>query len=160
VTTRGKPVAERFWSKVAMGDGCWMWCGAVKPNGYGHAHGEGQKQYSAHRLAWELVNGPISGGLHVCHSCDNRQCVRPSHLFLGTNGDNMRDMVRKGRARPAALVGERNPSAKLSEVEVQKIRAEYVPFKVTRATLATRYGVSVPLINKILARKVWHHVGA
>lgn len=89
---------ERFWRRVMKpeSDGCWTWTGSTAGYGYGRVFVDGRQQ-SAHRVAWELTNGPIPEGLIVCHKCDNPPCVRPLHLFLGTHKDNSQDMVRKQR---------------------------------------------------------------
>lgn len=87
---------EKFWSKVAKSDGCWEWQGARRGNGYGVIYKQG-KGTQAHRLSWTITNGAIPAGMYVCHKCDNRPCVRPDHLFLGTHTDNMRDCGAKGR---------------------------------------------------------------
>lgn len=91
--------AARFWSKVRKGDGCWEWQAKRFDNGYGSFAVSRNKNQGAHRVAWELTNGPIPAGMSVLHHCDNRPCVRPDHLFLGTQLDNMRDMLAKGRQR-------------------------------------------------------------
>jgi hypothetical protein len=99
-------LAERFWAKVQRGTGCWEWTGAVLnrawPYGVIQRGQRGEGTIVASRLSWELANGPISDGLWVLHRCDNPRCVRPSHLFLGTDSDNKRDMIAKGR-QPAHM---------------------------------------------------------
>ena len=88
-----------FWNRVEKTEGCWLWRGSRTTAGYGNVR-VGPKNKYAHRLAWELTNGAIPNGLHVCHRCDNPPCVRPDHLFLGTGKDNARDSMQKGRHSP------------------------------------------------------------
>ncbi len=102
-----KPFEERFWSHVDRGseDECWCWTGATMGKGYGVLKRPGERlNISAHRAAFELTRGTISDGLHVLHHCDNPPCCNPKHLFLGTNGDNVADMIAKGRHRPFGRV--------------------------------------------------------
>ena len=94
-------LAERFWSKVSKSrkaDGCWIWSGARAGNGYGTLkRGERGLTKLAHRISWELHNGPVPDGMLVCHRCDSPPCVNPAHLFLGTMKDNVHDMLAKSR---------------------------------------------------------------
>ena len=92
------PVADRFQEGYLPEptSGCWLWKRAINSAGYGLIGKEG-KLYTAHRISWELHNGPIPEGIQVCHKCDVKYCVNPDHLFLGTQKDNMDDAVRKGR---------------------------------------------------------------
>lgn len=90
---------ERFWDRVEKTQTCWLWIAGTKNSGYGVFAPERDRTYMAHRYGWTLTRGPIPGGMLVCHTCDNKLCVRPEHLFLGTPKDNMDDMREKGRAR-------------------------------------------------------------
>lgn len=86
----------RFWSYVAKSDGCWEWAGNVGKNGYGR-HCVLGRRVTSHRWIWQALNGPIPNGMEICHHCDNKRCVRPDHLFLGTHRENMLDAWHKGR---------------------------------------------------------------
>lgn len=145
-----RPLALRFAEKVtARATGCHDWIGSIMPNGYGQIHSKGQTAY-AHRVAWELANGPISDGMFVLHDCDNRRCVNPAHMRLGTYQDNIDDMT--GKLRHAH--GVRNGHAKLTVDEVRLIRVA----TGTHGAIATRFGVTQSLVSMIRARRIWKHV--
>lgn len=141
----GRPLAERFWPKVERRGTreCWEWTGAIVKCGYGQIlHSRGRRVY-AHRASWELARGAVPDGLWVLHTCDNRTCVNPDHLFLGTYLTNIWDKTRKGRS-----------ARKLTEPQVLEIRAS----TDSRAALAARYGVSVNMIHYVQMRHSWKHV--
>jgi hypothetical protein len=163
---RHKP-EPRFWKNVEKGEGCWLWKGLLSA-GYGQLR-VGEKQIGAHRYSWELHNGPIPEGLFICHRCDNRRCVRPDHLFLGTCRDNLLDALAKGRiaigersvsyTRPETRRrGSQNGLAKLTEEQVGEIRRRYAAGGVTQLSLAQQFGVDRTLISLIVRRKGWKHV--
>lgn len=150
---------RRFWEKVNRVDdknSCWEWTASTQTLGYGQ-FGFNGRPLVAHRVAWELKNGPIPKGINVLHRCDNRRCVRPSHLFLGTQKDNIRDMIRKGRARfgANAASGERHGSAKLNWTQVRRIRRLHKTGSYTLAKLGRMYGVTPSTIGYIIAGKTW-----
>lgn len=134
-----KSRAERFWSKVEKGGECWTWTAStLKADGYGQ-FGKGER---AHRVAWELAYGAIPTGLHVLHHCDNRICVRPGHLYLGTHQDNMRDVRNR-------LIG----NAKLTSEQVITIRQRYEDGGISQEALAKESGISDVVLQRILYRK-------
>lgn len=137
-----------FWPKVAVGgpDDCWPWQGYRQPKGYGQLRRE-RRGFLAHRVAYERVRGAVPPGVCVLHRCDTPACCNPSHLFLGSRGDNNADMMAKGRyAR-----GETNGQSKLTREDVAYIRES--PW--TQVELAERFGVGQSLISRVRARKVW-----
>ena len=154
-----RTTAERFWSKVGpeTDAGCRLWEAGVLKDGYGSFFYKGATAL-AHRVAWELTNGPIPAGMHVLHRCDTPPCVNPDHLFLGTNADNMADKVRKGRT--PHVRGERNGGSKLTKEQVLSIRSEYHAGNVTQRRLAAKYGISNQQVSRIICGKKWAHLSA
>lgn len=140
---------ERFWSFVEVGalDECWNWT-ASKQGGYGQIGDDmGLRPVRAHRLSYEIHHGPIPAGMMVCHHCDNRACVNPAHLFIGTQLDNMRDMQRKGRGPR----GERHGRHRLTESQVVQIRGDARP----QREIADDYGITQTAVSAIKRRKSW-----
>lgn len=118
------------------------------PSGYGQVNRDGRAAY-AHRVAWELAHGP-AGDAYVLHRCDNRKCVNPEHLFLGSFDDNMADMVAKGRQAH----GTRNMHAKLTEADVLAIRAS----GLKQREIAEQFGVQQSLVSMIRSKRIWRQV--
>jgi len=172
---------EKFWSRVERKDEqeCWLWCGVVHQSGYGHFKHQGQC-FKAHRVAYALTYGEIewttgrrgSRGLLVLHKCDNRSCVNPNHLFLGTQRDNMADCSVKSRIGHGSTHG----LVKLTESDVAEIKAMHAQGVIGRpgrgwskavrsgeavsmAKVGARYGVSGKTIEMVLRRRAWVGVG-
>lgn len=135
---RSKSRADRFWRGVVRGapDECWPWKDTLNHRGYG-VFGRLGKQWRAHRVSYELHVGPIPEGMAICHRCDNRLCVNPKHLFVGSHADNVKDMVAKGRQRGAPR-GLKNGNGKLSLEQVAAIRRS----PLHHAVLGSMYGIS------------------
>lgn len=156
-----QPVEERFWLYVNKSEnGCWEWT-ALCDGGYGRIR-SGDKMIGSHRLSYEMhhpLTKPIDEiELFVMHSCDNPRCVNPSHLSLGTNQDNMTDMVNKGRKVGISRPGEKHPNAKLTEKEVLEIRTRYTGIWGQQKQLATEYGVNFKTISDIIRNRKWTHL--
>lgn len=146
-------MADRFWRRVDkshrqaefhMATSCWLYHGRLD-GGYGSATG------GAHRAAWRLTYGEIPRGLHVLHRCDVKPCCRPTHLFLGTNKDNMADLARKGHPNR----GEGNGSSRLSDAQRQEICARWIAGGITKAELSRQYGVARTTIIRTIRRGPW-----
>lgn len=157
-----RPIADRFWPRVNKTDTCWLWTGATS-SGYGvigiGGH-DGGWAY-AHRLSWEWTNGPIPAGMYVLHRCDVPRCCNPDHLFIGTQADNIRDMVikRRGwRQQPGnAPKGEQHPMARLTEGNVRALRARWHVGE-SFASLAQAFGITTTHARRIALGEAWRHV--
>lgn len=171
-----------FWAKVDRSGECWVWLGARDARGYGRLRRRG-RYVKAHRYVWTITNGEIPEGLFACHHCDNPPCVRPDHLFLGTQSDNARDMVAKGRSASGALSGsytrpdrrprgerhgthtrpdriargERLPHTILSAEDIPVIRARLAAGERT-GSIGHDYGVTGAAIRDIRRGRNWKHV--
>jgi len=175
----------RFWALVEQaGEGsCWIWQGSLDDDGYGRGPRVKGRHQAAHRVSWLLNRGEVPDGMCVLHRCDNRQCVNPSHLFLGTNTDNMRDRDLKGRQargdrsglrlhperaargdnngarkhRERMRRGEHHPKAVLTEQLVREIRTRAAAGESPR-TLARIFGVHRGTVRQVVNRRTWREV--
>ncbi len=167
---------NRFWSKVRISgqQECWEWQGGIGHNGYGLCRING-RTIRVHRFAYTVTYGPIPDGMNVCHACDNRKCVNPAHLWLGTQAENIKDCIQKGRQpHPKGIgnprlvspgvgfgsgvgfgTGPDNANNVLSAEQVAEIRSRYASGGVSHEDLAQQYGVARTHIGRIVRRQVW-----
>ncbi len=172
-----RPLADRFWEKVQRENPrwpwCWVWTGCTPQGpraGYGVIEHH-RVAVRAHRVSWELAFGPIPQGMNVCHRCDNPRCVNPSHLFLGTQADNMADAARKNRMRSWATTatpqqrkklgrpGELSASAKITRNDVALIRARHAAGD-RQVDIAADYGITQTQVSRIVLHHAWRETEA
>lgn len=153
------PTKQRLISHVKINSvsDCWEWQGCIR-GGYGRltigSRKDGsRKSVSAHRLSYEIFKGIIPETYEVCHSCDNRKCINPDHLFVGTKQENVKDRERKGRN--IVHFGEANSRAKLTQKDVLRIRQERAQNKTPYSELAQRYGVCKKTMQNAVHGKTW-----
>lgn len=164
-TGYGRP----FWDRVDKSGECWVWTALTDRAGYGRIfglpYGLSRQPVLAHRVSWLLTHGELDPDLCVLHHCDNPPCVRPDHLFLGTNADNSADMVQKGRgntepARKAWKVffsGENNFGAKLTDDQVMDLRRRAAAGEFGKP-LAKEFGISASTAQSIIRGDHWQHL--
>ena len=138
---------QRFWFQTQVTPSCWNWRGGkTTKGGYGRLRIAGRKTVAA-RFSFELHYGPIPQGLLGCHTCDNRACVNPEHLFLGTSSDNAKDCVAKGRSY----------APKLTEANIDVIKLAYSTGE-TQSSIALRFNVDRTTIGRVIRKQTWAHV--
>lgn len=141
---------QKFWKRVEKTDSCWLWTGMLSGNGYGQFGNFGALK-NAHRFAWEMANAtPVPDGMYVCHSCDNKKCVNPAHLFIGTPRENTVDAAVKG-LKPH---GERHHNAKLTLDDVRSIR-QLLSDGFSLRVIANQFSVSKSNISQIKRGLGW-----
>jgi hypothetical protein len=153
MSRKRKSLHLRFWEKVNKDspNDCWIWTAGTAGNGYGQIRLEDDTRCLSHRLSYEMHIGDIPSGLLVCHHCDNRLCVNPDHLFVGTHKDNLRDMVEKGRSNK----GQKNVRARLTEDQVRQIRSMYSTGNYTQRAIGEEFGVGQKVISQIINKDTW-----
>jgi hypothetical protein len=154
---RSEKAEALFWAKVDRSGDCWEWTACKRPNGYGNVMQRQNKKsvaLAAHRVAWQLTHGEMPV-LCVLHRCDNRACVNPDHLFLGTKADNTTDMIAKGRK--AIQYGEDASNSRLTEHGVRLIR-QMCKAGISQNEVGRRLGFWGSHINSILHGRRWGHV--
>lgn len=142
---------DRFWSKVNKTNKCWEWTG-TKNKKYGLFWLNGSMK-RAHRVSYEMHCGPITDVDCVLHSCDNPSCVNPQHLFLGSQLDNMQDMIKKGRANK--VYGENHPATELSDIDAWLIKNID---GVKQQVIADWFGTTQNTVSRIRNGKTWKHI--
>ncbi len=167
------PSDPRLWNFIDSSggpDACWPWTGARRQHGYGVVKRRG-KRFTAHRVAYEQVHGPVAADLSVRHTCDNPPCCNPAHLIAGTHAENMAEMALRKRGKgkapsgdqhylrrepERAIRGEDRTQAKLTEAAVLDIRARCPGER--QSDVAAEYGVSQMTISRIVNRVRWTHI--
>lgn len=149
------PVEDRIMKFISVkgADDCWEFNGSRNPDGYGNIGISNGRADRAHRVMYKIHNGEIPKGMVVMHTCDNPPCCNPNHLKLGTQQDNIADMVAKKRL--VNKFGEESALSKLKEFQVKEIRLKFTGTKGEKASLAREYSVSQTTINNILTGKNW-----
>lgn len=149
---------ELFWKKVDKNGpgGCWLWTGFLNHDGYGRVGPQRgvHTGMRAHRMAWMLANGEVPKGMYVMHTCDVPACVRPDHLRIGTQKDNMADCLAKGRY----VTGERTYNAKLNAEKVREMRRLRAETDLSFYKLAPMFGVSYSVARDVCQGRTWSHV--
>lgn len=151
---------QTFMSRVEpdLNSGCWLWSGAPAAGNYGCIKFDGRYQ-KAHRVSWALHNGFMPPShTKVCHSCDTPPCVNPAHLWLGTQADNVADMVAKGRGRTSPRFGSQNAVSVLDETRVWEIKQLVALKQFSGNEVARSYGVSPMTVSRIVNCQTWPHV--
>ena len=145
---------KKYYEKyVIKQEGCWDWKGIIEHTGYGKLGV--RPPIKAHRASWIIHKGEIPKGLIVCHTCDNRKCTNPDHLWLGTHKDNIQDKIKKGRSNTPK--GSQLKASKLNESQVIEIKL-LLEKKLTCSEISRQYGVERKIISRIKNGDTWKHV--
>lgn len=152
---RLQTLEDRLNKYVRRTPSCWIWTQDVYNYGYGKLSVGKGKQRRAHRVMYELTCGEIPKGMNVLHKCDNPRCVNPEHLFLGTQQDNVNDMMKKKRGGYKTFYGENHGNAKLTWEQVDKMRELWQLKQHSQFQLADMYGITQQVVSKVVNYKAW-----
>lgn len=147
-------VNDRFFSKVEKSDGCWIWKGCVNKDGYGKMGDGAGSSVGAHIVSWTLANGPVPAGMNVCHECDNPPCVKPDHLFLGTQLDNIQDRVKKNRCA-SGVRSYRHTLDPEKVLSMRRMRESGISYR----EIGEAFGVNDSAAWKAINGSTWRRVG-
>lgn len=148
-------IKKRIGNSIDLEGECWRWTKTICKSGYGQISYRSSREY-AHRVSYIVHKGEIPDGLHVCHTCDNKWCVNPDHLWVGTQKDNAQDMVMKNRK--ITVFGEENGKSKLTKNDVLEIRKSYKKGIKGYPQIAKQFSISTSTVQAIIERRTWDHI--
>lgn len=153
MSIKNKP--EDVWKRIdKKGENdCWEWKGSLNSKGYGQMR-INQIYYYPHRIVYELITGIIPKGLCILHTCDNRKCCNPNHLFLGTRQDNAKDRDNKNRQARGEII----KISKLTPIQIKEIRKLYSIVGYTQRELGQEFNIDQTTISQIISKKTWKHI--
>lgn len=152
---RLQTVEERINKYINKTDTCWLWTQDVYNYGYGKLSIGKGKQVRAHRYMYEKYKGTIPNNMNVLHTCDNPRCCNPEHLFLGSQEDNVKDMMDKSRGGYKTFHGDNHPMRKIDMAKAEEIRALWAKGGLYQREIGERFGVSQAVVSKIIKGELW-----
>lgn len=153
-------IEDRLHTYIRRTSTCWIWTGYKGHYGYGKVTDDDGKQVRAHRYLYEMFKGKIPKGMNVLHKCDNTACVNPEHLFLGSQKDNVKDMMSKGRGGYKKFCGEAHHNRKLDMNKVKKMREMWESKKYSQYQIASKFNISQQVVSKVVNYKAWLENGS